>query len=187
MKYIDNSYKIEYELVRFEKGKNAWPAEKIDDKYIFYDKTNQFYFKLYDGVQGIIDYYPEAYNGNIIAKKIKDVFPSNKDFLYEIRCWNNNSKDDFSDASCQLFCFSNEHEKYISNTFEIINYLQQNYNGIRISLIVASNEQYEQYQDLLEYRRVLAMDDMEYTYYKTFSTKDINFSTVIELQNFLQN
>ena len=74
-----------------------------------------------------------------LAKKIKDVFPSNKDFLYEVRCWNNNSKDDFSDASCQLFCFSNEHEKYISNTFEIINYLQQNYNGIRISLIVASS------------------------------------------------
>lgn len=58
--YLVENYDFEYQLVKHRIGKNAYPIGREADLFVFYDSTNEVYFKIYCYEGEVADYYQEA-------------------------------------------------------------------------------------------------------------------------------
>lgn len=144
---------VDYHLERSQMGKNAWPADRQEDTFIYYDKTNEFYFRVmcYDSGKNIIDNYDEAFAGSKITKEMHSTFSPEH---YMMRCWVTDfDSRGYEDAYCQIVYFNDSKDVDLKALYDMYVFLDQNYPGIEIAFMVSLEKNKREYEDLFSYKK----------------------------------
>lgn len=184
--YVSKHYSnIDYHLVRSSMGKNAYPAERAEDEFIYYDDTNEFYFRIicYNSEKNISDNYEEAFEGDKITDHMQSTFTPDH---YMMRCWvRDEERDSYKDSSCQIVYFTDSNDVDFKTLYDMYNLLAQNYPGIEISFMVSEAKNRKQYEDLFSYKKVVALEELPNIYYLEISTTEVVFKNADEFERFL--
>lgn len=58
--YVEKTYAFKARIVDEAMGETSYPIGRESDCFLFYDETNQLYFKIYVYDEQVADYYLEA-------------------------------------------------------------------------------------------------------------------------------
>lgn len=185
-KYMQETHSnIRYELKKTIVGKNSWPADRVDDEFIYYDIDNEFYFRVTILGDDVTDYYYEAFYGQRIVSEFKTECNIDTNSCL-MRAWAQKQSDDvYSDVSCQVVIFVNDAEVH-SDAFEIYRYLNERYNDVEISFVFAKENARQKYEDLFKYENRVALSSLPHFFYCDIKTDKVHFLTLNEFINYIK-
>lgn len=176
---------IDYHLERSRMGKNAWPADRQEDTFIYYDKTNDFYFRVmcYDSGKNIIDNYDETFAGNQITNHVRSTFSPEH---YMMRCWVTDfDTRGYEDAYCQIVYFGDSTDVDFETLYNMYILLDQNYHGIEIAFMVSWEKNKREYEDLFSYKKVKALEEYPNIYFGRIDTRVDEFKSIDEFTKYM--
>jgi len=185
--YMESHYDIGYQLVNTKVGENAWPAGRTEDVFYFKDVTNDMFF-IVDCVDGYIhDYYSRHFEGKKVSDVIIKEFPQ-AEKKYYIRCngeKNQSKEKPYQSMWCQLF-FLTENKDDLSYAYEITSYMKDNFPGLELHLMIVPYSVENNIINLFEYKKIIALNDMECFYNIQWELKSTLFSTEEEFRQLLE-
>lgn len=187
LEYVETHYEAEVELVRTYIGKNAWPAGRTEDEFVFKDITNDIYFVIECINEYLHDEYLYACEGKKVSEVVELNFPKD-DYEYYIRCWGEkfqSEEEPYLSMWCQLFVMAKS-EDDLSNAYEIVSFMKDRFPGLELYLLIVPYSAEKEITDLLEYRKTVAIREIKSFYYKTLELDKSLFSSMEEFQQLLE-
>ena len=184
LEYLDESYDFEVELIKTKVGKNAYPAGRQEDQFIFYDVTNDVYFEVLCNEDDIYDYYSEGYNGKLLADKIKREF-SPEEYGYYIRCYGLMDSS-FDAMNCQLFIIA-DNQNDLTDTYEMLSFMKSEFPYLNVQLIISPESEENKIASFLKYEDNISFDSIKTFYSKDFVLSEDLFSSSESFEELLQN
>ena len=138
-------YDFDYTIIRREKGKNAYPAERCPDSYYVHDETNDVYFVVTCRESGAVisDEHREKLAGKHIAQELADKLPD-KNFTANFSV----KKDSLNGSLVYYGDFSEENSKQL---YEMYLYLSERCEYTDVNYYIAPEEKKPVFEKLYRY------------------------------------
>jgi len=186
--YMERQYDIEWKLVDTSMGKDAWPAGRTEDTFVFKDVSNDFYFVIDCINEYLHDEYLYAYEGKMVSNVVEENFPKDE-YEYCIRCWGEkfqSEEEPYLSMWCQLFVMA-ESDEDLSKAYEIVSFMKDKFPGLELYLLIVPDSVEREITDLLEHRKVVAIREIKNFYYKELELEKSLFSSMEEFRQLLGN
>lgn len=168
------NFDTECQLIKSKIGKNAWPADRQEDVFLFYDKTNDIYFQVFCQKDYIYDTYYDSYFGKEVSDKVKNKF-STEDYKYYIRCFGGKASSYYL-TQCQLFIIA-ENQNDLLKSYEMVSYMKNEFHDLYLTLIIVPASEEKHIVSIFEYKWKHSFNELKSFYNKRLELNDNLFTS----------